>query len=319
MSSAIDDRPLRPGVPQTRISSARRRTRAAITAHPGVVAGVGVLTLMAAVAVLAPLIEPYSVNGRSGPVFGSPSRSHWLGLDDGGVDVLSVLIAGTRASLLTGFGSTFLAIFIGVSLGVMAGYQGGIADGIIMRVTDYFLVIPTLPLTIVMSALWGSGIIHTIIILGALLWPWSARIVRAQVTSGRERLHVVRARAMGASRRRIVVHHVMPQLIGLVIASAVITFASAIFLETALDFLGLGDSNTVTWGTMLENAFQRSAVSAGAWWAVLPPGLTLTVTIVACYLVGEGVELAVGLRGQLNHFIGGARAAAVIEPASVAE
>lgn len=309
----------RPATARSRVASAGRHTWAAIAARPAVAVGVGILVVLAVVAMLAPLIEPYPANRRVGQVFNSPSSSHWLGLDDGGADVFSVLIGGARVSLLTGFGSAFVATFIGVSLGVVAGYQGGIADGIIMRVTDYFLVIPTLPLTIVMSALWKSGTGHTIVIIGALLWPWSTRIVRAQVTSTRERLHVIRARAMGASRRRILVHHVVPQLVGLVIASAVITLASAVFLETALDFLGLGDSNVVSWGTMLENAFQRDAVSAGAWWVVLPPGLIITVTIVACYLVGEGVELAVGLRGQLNYLIGGARTAGAVEPASIAE
>ncbi len=319
MIPTVDKRPATGGGARSRVTSAGRHTWAAIAARPAVAVGVGILVVLGVVAMLAPLIEPYPANRRVGQVFNSPSSSHWLGLDDGGADVFSVLIGGARVSLLTGFGSAFVATLIGVSLGVVAGYQGGIADGIIMRVTDYFLVIPTLPLTIVMSALWKSGTGHTIVIIGALLWPWSTRIVRAQVTSTRERLHVIRARAMGASRRRILVHHVVPQLVGLVIASAVITLASAVFLETALDFLGLGDSNVVSWGTMLENAFQRDAVSAGAWWVVLPPGLIITVTIVACYLVGEGVELAVGLRGQLNYLIGGARTAGAVEPASIAE
>jgi len=301
------------------LASAWRHIRAAMAARPAVAAGVGMLVALAAVAVLAPLIEPYPANRQSGHVFGRPTSTHWLGLDDGGVDVLSVLIAGTRASLVTGFGSTLLAVFIGVSLGVLAGYQGGIVDTLIMRVTDYFLVIPTLPLTIVISALWGSGMGHTIIIIGALLWPWLTRIVRAQVKTTRERLYVIRARAMGASRCRIVAYHVVPQLVGLVIASAVVTLASAVFLETALDFLGLGDSNAVSWGIMLENAFRRSAVSAGAWWAVLPPGLTITVTIIACYLVGEGVELAVGLRGQINHLGGSERSPTATEPAGIVE
>lgn len=319
MTVTSDNRSERPRSTGFRMSGALGHIWAAARARPSVTAGSVTLVALAALAVLAPLIEPYPPLHRSGQVFGFPSTSHWLGLDDGGVDVFSVLIAGTRASLITGFGSTLLAGLIGVSLGIVAGYQGGVADGIIMRVTDYFLVIPTLPLTIVASALWGAGMSHTIVIVGALLWPWLTRIVRAQVTSTRERLHVVRARAMGASRRRILIRHLLPQLIGLVIAAAVITLASAVFLETALDFLGLGDTNTVSWGTMLENAFQRSAVSAGAWWTVLPPGLAITVTIVACHLVGEGVESAVGLRGQISHLFGSQRAAVIFEPAGAAE
>lgn len=290
-----------------------------ITARPLVAAGALVLVMLTAVAVVGPLIEPFASDRQSGPVFGRPSSSHWLGLDDGGVDVVSVLIAGTRASLVTAFGATLVAVAIGVTLGVLAGYEGGLADGAIMRVTDYFLVIPALPLTIVLSALWGAGTWHTIVVIGALLWPWLARTVRAQVMSTRRRLHVVRAQAMGATRRRILVHHVAPHLIGLVIASAVITLASAVFLETALDFLGLGNGNAVSWGTMLGNAFQRSAVSAEAWWAVLPPGIAITVMIVACYLVGEGVEKAVGLRGQVSHLGGGTRAAPAVELAGIAE
>ena len=212
-------------------------------------------------AVLAPWIAPYPLHEQVGPVFGHPSWRHLLGLDDGGIDMVTLLIWGLRISLVVGFAATFVSMVIGGAIGVVAGYFGGAVDTGLMRITDYFLVIPDVPLMIVVAAIWGPSLFHIIIVIGILLWTSTARVIRAQVKSVRERVYVKRARALGAGHTRIVVRHVLPQVAPLLIASTVLTIAVAIFDETALAFLGLSDPSAISLGRIIENAFERAALS----------------------------------------------------------
>ena len=170
---------------------------------------------------------------------------------------------------------------IGGAVGVVAGYFGGKTDTVLMRITDYFLVIPDVPLMIVVAAIWGPSLFHIIIVIGILLWTGTARVLRAQVKSVRERVYVKRARALGAGHTRIIFRHVLPQVAPLLIANTVLTVAVAIFDETALSFLGLGDPSRISLGKVIENAFQRAAISSGAWWAIVPPGALVAMIILA--------------------------------------
>src|SRR5262249_14508506 len=154
-----------------------------------------------------------------------PSLRHPLGLDDGGIDMLSLLIWGGRTSLIVGFAATFVAMVIGGGIGLISGYFGGGLDVGLMRVTDYFLVIPDLPLAIIVAAVWGPSLTHLILVIALLLWTTTARIVRAQVMSVRERSYVKRERALGASDTRIIIRHVLPQIGPLLIANTVLTVA----------------------------------------------------------------------------------------------
>ena len=165
-----------------------------------------------------------------------------------------------------------------------------------MRITDYLLVIPDLVLMIVIADVWGASLFHVIIVIGILEWTSTARIIRAQVMSVRERVYVKRTRAMGASNSRIIWKHILPQVGPLLIANTVLTIAIAIYLETALAFLGLEDPTVTTWGTILENAFQRTAISSGAWWAIVPAGIVIAAVIVGCFLFGQAVEDALNPR-----------------------
>jgi peptide/nickel transport system permease protein len=257
--------------------------------------------LVALGAILAPWIAPYPLHEQVGPVFGYPSWHHLLGLDDGGIDMVTLLMWGARVSLVVGFAATLVSMAIGGAVGVLAGYFGGWVDTVLMRITDYFLVLPDVPLMIVVAAIWGPSLFHIIIVIGILLWTGTARVIRAQVKSVRERVYVKRARALGAGHTRIVFKHVLPQVAPLLIANTVLTVAVAIFDETALSFLGLGDPSTTSLGKVIENAFQRAAISAGAWWAIVWPGVLVTLIILGCSLVGGALEDALNPRLKVAH------------------
>jgi len=269
--------------------------------RPSAVVGVVVLLVVTLVAVLAPVIAPYGLHTDVGPVFGHPSWSHPLGLDDGGIDMVTLLMWGARISLVVGFAATLVSMVIGGTVGVLAGYFGGKTDTILMRITDYFLVIPDVPLMIVVAAIWGPSLFHIVIVIGILLWTSTARVIRAQVKSVRERVYVKRARALGAGHTRIVVRHVLPQVAPLLIANTVLTIAVAIFDETALSFLGLGDPARTSLGKVIENAFERAAISTGAWWAIVPPGALVAIIILSCSLIGGALEDALNPRLRVAH------------------
>lgn len=269
--------------------------------RPSALVGIGILAVIGLAALLAPWIAPYGQHTQAGPVFGRPSWTHPFGLDDGGIDMLSLAMWGARVSIVVGFAATIVSMAIGGAVGIVAGYFGGKIDVVLMRITDYFLVIPDVPLMIVVAAIWGPSTFHIVIVIGILLWTSTARVLRAQVKSVRERVYVKRARALGAGHMRIVVRHVIPQIAPLLIANTVLTVAVAIFDETALSFLGLGDPTRTTLGKMIENAFQRAAISSGAWWAIVVPGAAVSLLILGCSLVGGSLEDALNPRLRVAH------------------
>ena len=268
--------------------------------RPSALMGFVIVLAFVVMALFAPLLAPYSDTEQSGPVYAPPSAQHLLGTDDGGVDVVSELIYGGRTSLLVGFSAALVSMIIGGGIGLLAGYFGGSTDVTLMRITDYFIVIPDLVLMIVVATLWGQAVSHVIVVIGILLWTSTARIVRAQVKSVRERVYVKRAHSLGASNRRIVFQHVLPQVAPLLIANTVLTIAVAIFDESALAFLGVGVPG-VSWGTMLENAFNRSAMTYPAWWAFIPAGVCIALVIIGCYLMGQALEDALNPRLKVAH------------------
>lgn len=278
-----------------------QRVRAMRVRHPSLAIGSAILAAFAFVAIFAPLLEPYDVQTQVGEVFAHPSAQHLLGIDDGGYDVLSRLIEGARVSLLIAATASLVAIVIGGGVGIAAGYLGGRVDSVLMRITDYFIVIPALPLMIVVSAVWGPSLSHVILVVGLLLWNSTARVIRAHVLSIRERGFIRRAQAMGASNWRIIVHHVLPHTRAMLIANVVLTVAVAIFFESALAFLGLESAGTISWGTMIANGFQRAAISAGAWWVIIPPGACIAIVVIGCNLVGTAIEDAANPRVRLPH------------------
>lgn len=265
------------------------------------VVGLGIILFFVIMALIAPMIEPYSTTQQTCAVFAPPSSAHWLGCDDGGIDMLSQLIQGGRVSMIVGFAATLVAMIIGGGVGIISGFFGRWIDISLMRITDYLLVIPDLVLMMVIADVWGPSLFHVIMVIGILLWTGTARIIRAQVKSVRERVYVKRSRAVGAGNMRIIMRHILPQVGPLLIANTVLTIAIAIYDETALAFLGLSDPTATTWGTILQDAFLRSAITAGAWWTVVPAGIAIALVIIGCFLFGQAIEDSLNPRLKVAH------------------
>lgn len=281
--------------------SRRRVVWSVLRTQPQATVGALVLLAFVIVAVFAPAIAPYGERERVGGVFEAPSSEHWLGLDDAGIDMLTLMLHGTRVSLVIGFAAALVAMLIGGTIGLLAGYFGGKIDVALMRLTDYFIVIPDIPLMLVVAAIWGRSLTNIILIIGLIYWTTTARVVRAQVKSLRERVYVKRARALGASHGRVLFRHVLPQVAPLLVAITVLSVAVAIFAETAIAFLGLGDPTLISWGKLIENAFSRSAISVDAWWAVVPPGLAVVAVVLACTMLGRALEDSLNPRLRVGH------------------
>ncbi len=249
----------------------------------------GVFALMALVG--APLVGEGSLHtGGAADVLQPPSLNHLLGTDDLGRDVLAGVVMGSRISLLVGLASTVLSMLIGSVMGIVAGYYGGRLGEALMRITDVFLVIPWLPLMLVLAAVLGPSLWNIILVIGITSWAGTARIVRSQTLSVRERPFVERARAMGASNVHIMTYHILPNVFPLIFANTILVSAVAILSETTLSFLGLGDPFHMSWGVMLHFAFSTGAIALGAWWYLLPPGLCVVAVVLGFTFVGYALD-----------------------------
>jgi|GEM_PF-160292 len=215
---------------------------------------------------------------------------HPLGTDHIGQDIYSLTLYGSRASLEVGLIATFISVMLGATIGLMAGYFGRITDEVLMRTTDFFLVLPWFPLMIVMMAILGQKFVWVVIVIGLTSWPSTARIVRSQVLTIKERQFIVRAKAVGAGDMHIIQKHIMPNVLPLIFANTVLLIAIAIFSEAFLDFFGLGDTTVISWGAMLEAAYNSAAFSHGAWWWIGAPGTAIVVMVLSFSLVGYAID-----------------------------
>jgi peptide/nickel transport system permease protein len=246
----------------------------------------GVIGLFVFMAIFGTLIAPYDPYASSLDLLEPPTFSHPLGTTENGADVLSQVLAGARVSILVGLAAAIISAVIGSAVGLASGYFGGWTDRILDSLENWFLVIPTLPLMIVLARIWNPSLLVLIAVIGLTSWAGTGRIVRAQVLTLRERAFVERARALGAKDRYIIRTHILPNTLPLIFANTVLIVAVAILSEAALSFLGLGDPTRISWGTMIENAFDSGAPSEGAWWYLLPPGLCITTLVLAIATLG---------------------------------
>jgi peptide/nickel transport system permease protein len=246
----------------------------------------GVLGLFLFLAVFGSAIAPDDPDASSLDVLAGISSAHWLGTTENGSDVFSQLLVGARVSIIVGFAAAAISAVVGSAVGLAGGYFGGWTDRVLDALENWFLVIPQLPLMIVLAGLLSPSLTVLIAVIGLTSWAGTGRIVRAQVLTLRERAFVERARALGAGDWYILRTHIFPNTLPLIFANTVLIVAVAILTEAALSFLGLGDPTRISWGTMLENAFDSGAPSAGAWWYVIPPGLCITLLVLAVSVLG---------------------------------
>jgi peptide/nickel transport system permease protein len=256
----------------------------------------GVVGLAVLLAVFGSLLAPQDPQASSVDVLEGPSADHLLGTTEVGADVFSQLVVGARVSIVVGFTAALISGFIGAALGLIGGYFGGWTDRVIDALENWFLVLPTLPLMVVLARLLDPSLTVLIAVIALTSWAGTGRVVRAQVLTLKERAYVERARALGAGDWYIIRRHVLPNALPLIFASTVLIVAVAILAEAALAFLGLGDPTSISWGTMIENGFDAGGPSAGAWWYVVPPGLCITLLVFAIGLIGYRFEQHVNPR-----------------------
>jgi len=264
--------------------------------NPLGVVGIGILLFFVVIAIFAPLLvthdNPNSILAwaKDENRYHPPSKEFLFGADYFGKDVYSLTIYGTRASLIVGLAASVISIVLGSVIGLFSGYYGKLPDEILMRFTDFFLVIPWFPLMIVFAMLLGQSFTNVIIVIGITSWPSTARIVRSQVLSVKEKIFVERARAIGSGSRHIISKHILPNVFPLIFANTILLIANSIFSESFLDFFGLGDPTIISWGTMLENAYDKGAFSSYAWWDILAPGACIVILIMSFYLIGDVLD-----------------------------
>jgi peptide/nickel transport system permease protein len=259
--------------------------------------GLVVVLILYLVALLAPLIAPFDPIAQGDLVRDSyvgPSAENWLGTDQFARDMLSRIIFGARISLSIGFIAVAIAIVLGSLLGAIAGYLGGWLDSLLMRFTDMVMAFPRLVLLIMIIALFDPSITLIILVLGLTQWPGTARLVRGEVLSLREQEYVQAARALGFGPSRIILRHLIPNVLAPVIVAATLGIGNTIVLEAGLSFLGLGvQPPTPSWGTLVADGRQNLI---GAWWVATFPGLAIVVTVLAFNLVGDGLRDALDPR-----------------------
>jgi peptide/nickel transport system permease protein len=267
-----------------------RATWAILRRNRQAMLGIAILAFFGAVAVFGPLLAgPVDAVGANRPLL-PPSPEHLFGTDRAGRDLFLTNLWAARISLAVGIVASIISIVIGSSIGIAAGFLGGTGDAWLMRVTDFFYVLPTLVLALVLAAILGPSLSNVVLVIAVTSWPSTARIIRAQTLSIRERAFVDRARAYGAGNLRIMRHQVLPNVFGLVLANTTLTVAIAIYLETTMSFLGVGPRDTFSWGRILEEAFSAGALTLGLWAWFIPPGLAVVLVVLAFTLVGSAFD-----------------------------
>lgn len=258
-------------------------------------AGASILSLLAIIAIAAPLLYPGDPLSIAGAPLVAPftDPAFPLGTDRLGRNVIAELAHGAQASLLVGLGAAIAALIIGTVIGTIAGFAGGLVDESLMRVTDAFQIVPSFLLALAFVSTIGASMPVVIFAIALGAWADPARLMRAQVLSIRERDYVQSARAIGMHPLEIAFRQILPNALPPVLALAAIIVAAAILTEAALSFLGLGDPNIVTWGSMIAEG--RNVLRSAAFLSVIP-GIGLLVTVLGIYLLGEGINTALGNR-----------------------
>ncbi|MGP4013198.1 ABC transporter permease [Streptomyces sp. 4N124] len=267
--------------------------------HRASLLGLAALALFVLVALTAPLTvgsDVASVTDAPGNPMESPSAEFPLGTDRFGRDLLGLLVWGSRVSLLVGLLAAVLSVLIGGLVGITAGHFRGPYATVVMRITDWFLVMPTLVLAIALATVMSRSLGTVVLAIGVTIWPTTARLVRAQTLAVESRPYIERAKALGGGHWHIMSRHVLPNVMPLILAQTTLMISTSILAEATLAFLGLGDPTVVSWGGMLQEAREAGAVSSGDWWYLVPPGIAIAVVALAFTLCGRAVETVLNPR-----------------------
>ncbi|MGW2649461.1 ABC transporter permease [Streptomyces sp. NPDC001393] len=255
--------------------------------------GLAALAAFVLLALTAPVTvgsDVASVTGAPGRPLQGPSGAFPLGTDRFGRDLLGLLVWGARVSLLVGLLAAVLSVAIGAVVGITAGHFKGTFATVMMRITDWFLVMPTLVLAIALATVMARSLGTVILAIGVTSWPTTARLVRAQTLAVESRPYIERAKALGGGHWHVMTRHVLPNVMPLILAQTTLMVSSSILAEATLAFLGLGDPTVVSWGGLLQDARETGAVSSGDWWYLAPPGIAVAGVSLAFTLCGRAVE-----------------------------
>lgn len=254
-------------------------------------AGWILLALMIGIAILAPVIAPYDPYGDLFQIYLQPSAEHLLGTNDIGQDIFSELIYGTRTSLAIGFLSAAISIGIGSLVGMISGWYGGAVDRLFMKITAFFMTVPFLPTVIILSAFTKPGPLTTSVILGVMSWSGTARIVRSQILSIKNKEYIQTIKAMGAGDFYILSRHVLKEILPFLMYRATARVRAGILSESSLSFLGLGSTVVKSWGTIIYYAQAKNALLTGSWlWWIVPPGVCIIIISCALTMITYGAE-----------------------------
>ncbi|GAA3427046.1 ABC transporter permease [Streptosporangium sandarakinum] len=260
--------------------------------------GAAILIVAVVLALLTPLLTDSAgldVTQATGAKMAPPSLEFPFGTDESGRSVLLMVLWGSRVSLLVGFLAALLSMVIGTVVGIAAGHFRGWTSAVLMRITDWFLVLPSLVLALVLAAILGGSIATIIVAIGVTSWASTARQIRAQTLSVEARPYIERSRALGAGHWHVMTRHVLPNVAPLVLANTTLQVAHAIVTESTLAFLG-ASSGQVSWGGLLRGSYDWGAATAGAWWYILAPGLCIVAVVMAFTLCGRTLEAVLNPR-----------------------
>lgn len=266
--------------------------------------GLIIISSIVLVALFAPLIAPYHWGDGSlalEDLLQYPSPEHILGTNMRGEDIFSRLIYGSQISLLVGFTASVVAVFLGTIVGLVSGYFGGIIDSILMRITDVFLCLPTLPLMLIFLVIFGQGLQNVIVVIAMLSWTGTARMVRSEALSLRERPLTEAAHALGGSDTYILFRHIMPNTFPLILANMILGVVNAILSEAGIAFLGFVDIHgQPSWGILLHWAWKNAALLSNKWWWFIPPGILIMLTTLGFVFISHTADKVVNprLRGR---------------------
>lgn len=256
--------------------------------------GLAILLVFVLVGLFAPAIAPYEpreIQRTDGSIdsLEPPSSQYLFGTTDKGRDVFSQTVMSTRISLIVGTLAAFMSVVLGTTIGIVSAFYGGRVDDVLMRITDIVYSIPFLPFVIALILIIGPGLVNIIIAISLVMWRATARVIRSQVLTIKERPYIETARAAGTSNRRIMLKHIFPNVLPIVLLYGAFTTGWAIIAEASVSFLGFGDPTMISWGRMIQTVYNAGLIRDAYWW-VAPPGICITLLVISVFLISRSYE-----------------------------